>query len=362
MAVRLDPVYIGQANGLSYYRVDLSQGGLKWISSITIQDDGVLSGSPGQYSGFDLDHVTLGGLTGDPAVALGLAQDGTFDFSTNGVVFQPGFQSGASTRPNLYGTSEGNLYDPFLSSPQVAGKGSFSLGESGKVTFLLTKTLDTAGQYLYLADSGGNEEGAYVLLSEAPAPAPSIFKLVGTARADKIKIGVGVNAHLKTFDVVVNGKAGDDVIGGGLGNDKLYGSSGKDTVSGGSGDDWIFGGLGNDVLKGGGGKDCFVFNSKPSSRTNYDRIVDFNSKADSFYMENRIYKELGKGTLDLPLKIKKSAFWKGSEAHDSNDRIIYDKMTGSLYYDPDGTGVAAQVQFATVKKGTALTYHDFMVI
>jgi hypothetical protein len=33
-----------------------------------------------------------------------------------------------------------------------------------------------------------------------------------------------------------------------------------------------------------------------------------------------------------------------------------------LSYDRDGTGAAAQVQFATLKKGLALTHLDFFVI
>jgi hypothetical protein len=40
----------------------------------------------------------------------------------------------------------------------------------------------------------------------------------------------------------------------------------------------------------------------------------------------------------------------------------YDKATGRLSYDPDGTGSASAVKFAQVKKGLALKSTDFFVI
>jgi len=55
-------------------------------------------------------------------------------------------------------------------------------------------------------------------------------------------------------------------------------------------------------------------------------------------------------------------FWTGASAHDANDRIIYDKATGALYYDDDGTGRHAQVKIASLKKGLGLTKSDFHVI
>ena len=38
----------------------------------------------------------------------------------------------------------------------------------------------------------------------------------------------------------------------------------------------------------------------------------------------------------------------GTKAGDTNDRIIYDNKTGKLYYDADGTGAVAAIQFATL--------------
>ncbi len=60
--------------------------------------------------------------------------------------------------------------------------------------------------------------------------------------------------------------------------------------------------------------------------------------------------------------LAQEAFRVGSAAADSSDRIIYNSATGALYYDPDGTGSAAQVRFATLTPGTALTAGSFIII
>jgi hypothetical protein len=56
-------------------------------------------------------------------------------------------------------------------------------------------------------------------------------------------------------------------------------------------------------------------------------------------------------------------FYKGSKAHDRDDRIIYDQKKGVLYYDKDGTGASAAVKIATFdNKKPALVLKDFFVI
>ena len=64
----------------------------------------------------------------------------------------------------------------------------------------------------------------------------------------------------------------------------------------------------------------------------------------------------------LTTRPRPEAFRKGSAAGDADDRIIYNKQTGALYYDPDGNGIAPQVQFATLDKGLKLTAGDFTVL
>ncbi len=93
-----------------------------------------------------------------------------------------------------------------------------------------------------------------------------------------------------------------------------------------------------------------------------DRVYDFSSKHDSFHMENKIFTKLGSGTASKPKKFKSDMFVNGKTAQDAEDRILYDRKTGSLYYDQDGTGSKAQVKIATISTKVKLTYQDFFVI
>jgi Ca2+-binding RTX toxin-like protein len=148
------------------------------------------------------------------------------------------------------------------------------------------------------------------------------------------------------------GQAGNDRLTGDLGNDRLYGGSGNDRVAGGSG---------NDQLKGEAGRDVFVFDTRLSKSTNVDKVYDFKSRDDSFQLENSIFTKLGKGS-SKGVKFKSDMFVEGKKAQDREDRIVYDKKTGALYYDQDGTGSKAQVKIATITNKTKLYYHDFFVI
>ena len=118
-------------------------------------------------------------------------------------------------------------------------------------------------------------------------------------------------------------------------SDALYGNGGANAISGGNGNDLLVGYGGNDTLTGGAGADRFDFRSPLSATTNVDRISDFNVADDTIRLENAIFTALtAVGTL------ASAAFASNSTglAGDSSDRIIYEKDTGELYYDADGSG------------------------
>ncbi|MGO4387073.1 calcium-binding protein [Microvirga sp. 2YAF29] len=150
-------------------------------------------------------------------------------------------------------------------------------------------------------------------------------------------------------------------IGNGLAN-TLTGNAKNNILSGLEGNDSLYGGLGKDQLRGGAGKDVFVLDTKLNKSTNVDKVLDFKSKDDSFYLDNSIFKKLGSGTFSKPKKFKSDMFVEGTKAKDAEDRIVYDKKSGTLYYDADGTGASAQVKIATLSNKTKLYYHDFFVI
>ncbi|MBS9778198.1 MAG: hypothetical protein KGV50_05480 [Gammaproteobacteria bacterium] len=71
-------------------------------------------------------------------------------------------------------------------------------------------------------------------------------------------------------------------------------------------------------------------------------------------MSEVIFSELGKVTSD-------KFVIGGTTAKDSNDRIIYDKDNGDLYYDADGNGSTVAVKFASVTDDTDISYTQFIV-
>jgi Ca2+-binding RTX toxin-like protein len=164
----------------------------------------------------------------------------------------------------------------------------------------------------------------------------------------------------KTFTIAVNNIKNERYKA--AGSNDLIKSAGdyNDTFGGGTGDDTIVSGGGRDILTGGSGKDVFVFNAKPNFG-NVKKLADFNVKQDTIWLDDKYFK-VGKGTEDHPGKIKAGAFFAGKAAHDLSDRIVYDKDTGVLYYDKDGTGAAAQVQIAILSKHLKMTADDFRAI
>jgi Ca2+-binding RTX toxin-like protein len=143
---------------------------------------------------------------------------------------------------------------------------------------------------------------------------------------------------------------------------EIVGHAGRTMIKAGSGNDKLHGGLGNDSLWGQDGRDIFVFDTRPNKSTNVDGVHDFKSADDSIWLDNKYFTMLGSGTTSKPKMFKSDMFVEGRKAQDAEDRIVYDRKTGALYYDQDGTGSKAQVKIATITNKTKLSYHDFFVI
>jgi Ca2+-binding RTX toxin-like protein len=149
----------------------------------------------------------------------------------------------------------------------------------------------------------------------------------------------------------------EQLVGTGSGKLTLAGNSLGNAVTGNAAANKINGGLGNDQLTGGLGKDSFVFDTKLNAKSNKDKILDWNTKDDTIRLENKIFTKLKKtGTL------KKDYFVLGSKAKDKNDFIGYNKKTGDLWYDTNGSGKGGQVVFANIGKNKKIFHDDFVII
>jgi serralysin len=200
-------------------------------------------------------------------------------------------------------------------------------------------TLDGGGNWDLLDGGAGND--TYVV--------DNVFdRLVDAAGTDTVTVKI---ATYTLEDGIEN------LTASGAMNFSLTGSASNNVIGGGAGSDRISGKLGNDVLTGGPGEDQFWFDTILNKKTNLDTIADFSPADDTIYLSRSIFKKIAhKGVL------KKSAFKIGAKAGDADDRIVYDTNKGVLYYDSDGKGGAAAVQFAKFTKKTALGETDFLVV
>lgn len=149
---------------------------------------------------------------------------------------------------------------------------------------------------------------------------------------------------------------GKDRLIGNNSNNWLMSSGGNDTLMGGGGNDTLFGGSGNDSLQGGSGRDVFVFENQ--LQRNVDVIVGFKHVDDTIRLENYYFRGLATGRLEAgAFRANNSGF-----AADRTDRIIFEKDTGSLFFDSDGSGGAARVKFAVLSGAYQMPdYSDFSV-
>lgn len=154
----------------------------------------------------------------------------------------------------------------------------------------------------------------------------------------------------------IGGSYADRLFGNDAAN-RLTGNGGADALSGGLGNDTLAGGRGNDVMIGGEGSDTFIFNTRPNTTANRDRIRDFNVAEDKIALENEIFTALTEvGDLNP------SFFAIGSRAREQDDRIIYNPATGVLSYDADGVGGRGAWQIAVLSKALALQASNFIII
>lgn len=319
----------GEARGDTFISIERVRGG-RFDDVLTGNSrDNVLEGVAGAdilngRGGFDFARYksALEGVTANlenPLGNTGHAAGDTY-FSIEGL-------QGSDFNDTLVGNSVGNTL--------IGGRGADALDGRDGFDFARYDVSDggRTGVRANLIDAGLNTGDA------AGDTYASIEGLIGTRLADVL-----------TGNDVANSLVGQ------AGNDRLAGNLGNDTINGGSGNDRIDGGYGNDRLTGESGRDLFIFSSTLNAAENVDRIRSFSVRDDTIRLDDAIFTEAGSTGV-----LRAAAFYRGSSAHDANDRIIYNRSTGAVYYDPDGTGAQEQVQFAQLSSRLGLKNTDFQI-
>jgi Ca2+-binding RTX toxin-like protein len=223
-------------------------------------------------------------------------------------------------------------------------------------------------------------------------------------------------------DDTLNGGTGNDTLNGGDGNDNLNGGSGVDRMTGGSGNDIylvdntgdiisevstdptevdnvlasisytlvinvenltltgtagisgqgnilnniiignsgannLYGGAGDDTLTGGGGSDRFQFRSTTEG---IDTITDLVSGTDKIEISASGF---GGGLVaGLLSNAQLAIVSEEAVATEASQRFLYNSTTGALFFDADGNGEGAAVQFATLSSPTTLVAGDFVMV
>jgi len=136
----------------------------------------------------------------------------------------------------------------------------------------------------------------------------------------------------------------------------IIGSSNDDILTGTLDNDILVGGLGNDTITGGAGGDNFTFNNLNEG---IDTITDFlSSQGDKITLSAAGFG----GGLAAETAITAEQFVLGTTALNASNRLIYNTITGDLFFDGDGTGTIAAIQIATLSSKPTLTASDILVL
>ena len=228
----------------------------------------------------------------------------------------------ATTALNLTGNGLANNMIGNDGTNRLDGKGGADtmVGRAGNDTYFV----DDAGDKAFEAAGGGND---------------MVYSAASFALTDGQEIEA-LSTITWELTTAIN------LTGNGL-NNYLIGNAGVNVLDGKAG---------SDTMQGREGADTYAFTSVLGAG-NIDTVIGFSAADDTIALENNgIFAGLSNGALPA------SAFQTGTAAQDFNDRIIYDQATGRLFFDADGNGAGAQIQFARLDGAPLISAGDFTVI
>ena len=269
--------------------------------------------------------------------------------------------TGSNKAEKIYGNVGSNLIEGGSGSDTIQGRAGHDVifGENGNDKILGGSGADV----LYGGDGNDGLNGMLGTDTMFGGDGDDIYtvdhigdvvneQVAGSSGIDKVISSISFNladtsqAKGQIEDLTLTGGGAINGTGNNLDNE----------IRGSSGDNIIDGGRGNDKLTGAGGADGFAFTTNLNANSNVDRIKDFVHNTDKILLENSIFTALG-----APGALAAGRFAINSPG-DANDFIIYDTTTGGLFYDADGNGAGAAVQFARLLGVPGVTQADFEII
>jgi Ca2+-binding RTX toxin-like protein len=350
--------YVAEAAGKGYdavytttsYALAAGQE-VEWLSTAVNASTAALNLSGNEFAqylvGNDGANV-LNGL-GGADVMIGLNGSDTYyvDNAGDAVIEAAGQGFDAVYTSVSYALSAGQEVE-WLSTSVVAGTGAINLTGNEIGQYLIgnegANALDGKGGADVMVGYGGNDtyyvdNAGDAVVENAGGGNDTVFSNVNYALATGTEVEFLMAANFASTAAL-------NLTGNELAN-TIYGNAGANVLDGKGG---------NDLLVGQEGADTYAFTTTLGAG-NVDILLGFEHGVDRIALDDAVFTAIGGlGGLNA------AAFVTGSAAADGSDRIIYNSLTGQLFYDADGTGAGAQVQFATLSPGLTLTASDFSVI
>lgn len=249
--------------------------------------------------------------------------------------------TGPTTASGTLYFSDVDLHDAFNFVPQAGEYGALTFdsvvalsGSPGLYSVDWHYSLDGFLADRLLGDGPPSTESFWVGYRNANGDAVSFFDADGTPLLAFLQLQVQGSAEVA--DQTLVGTGDSEVLMGGSGPDLLFGQEGSDTLDGATG---------HDTLNGGWGEDVFQFSTSPSS-ANVDVIVDMTPFEDRIALDTTVFHDLAFDGANVLLPDGLVTVDSLSTDVGAGAKIVYDHMTGGLYYDATGGSLVDAQEFA----------------